>query len=214
MERLYHVETTQSMGMDKILEEEEFYKTGNYHPPRLDKTEQRRDHTRQCFDLRHRQSIRVPGDPFMKDRHAGLHHGYAVNMMGELQINVTLGDNVFDTVRVFQASTHDVGENLRIVMRVSGKASSRLDHVVIHDDKRMKPIVLFVVIVGEGESKPGVKPSMFGYASFTTGSFFKVHDNNLTVRRVSSKLVVEKGTRMPTLPPPRGKDSYKSGRLK
>ena len=122
--------------------------------------------------------------------------------------------SVSHTVLVFQASTHDIGENLRIVMWMSGKASTWFNHIVIHDDERMKPIVVFVVIVGEGEGKPGVKPSMFGYASLTTGSFFKVHDNNLTVRRVSSKLMLEKGKRMPTPPPPRGKDSFKSGRLK
>jgi hypothetical protein len=78
----------------------------------------------------------------------------------------------------------------------------------------MKPIVVFVVIVGKGEGKPGVKPSMFGYASFTTGSFFKIHDNSLWVGRVSSKLMLEKGKRMPTPPPPGGTDSFKSGRLK
>ena len=104
VERVYHVEDVQSSGMSGIIESEEHYKTGNYYPPRLHKKEERHDHTRQCFDIRHRQSVSVPGRSFMKDIHAGLHHGYTINMFDSLQMNVTIEDKDFNNCRFIQGA--------------------------------------------------------------------------------------------------------------
>ena len=76
--------------------------------------------------------------------------------------------SISHAVLVFQSSAHYVGENLRVVVRVCGEPPARLNDVIVHHDERMKAIVVFVVIIGEGKSEPGVKPSMFGYASLTT----------------------------------------------
>ena len=95
VERVHHVENVGGMGLDDILEAEEHYKSGNYHPPRHNKADARKDHARQCFDARQRQSIKVPCRPFMKDIHSGLHHGLAHVMFGSLQLNVTVEQNDF-----------------------------------------------------------------------------------------------------------------------
>jgi hypothetical protein len=42
-----------------------------------------------------------------------------------------------------------------------GKASSRFDHVVVHDEQGMKTVVCGILVFGERESETGMKPTEF-----------------------------------------------------
>jgi len=55
----------------------------------------------------------------------------------------------------------------------------------------MEPIVFWIVVVGEGKSEPGVKPTMFGFAPFLAWSLSNFHKVSVTKGMTSSKLVVE-----------------------
>ena len=70
-------------------------------------------------------------------------------------------------------------------------SSARFDYVVVHDDERMKPVVFWIVVVGEGKSEPCVKPTVFCLAPFLAWSLSDYHINIVDEWKTSSKLVVE-----------------------
>jgi hypothetical protein len=89
---------------------------------------------------------------------------------------------------MLEPPAHYVGEDLRVVMGMCGEAPARFDHVIVHHDERMKAVVVFVVIVGEGKGEPGVEPPMLGFAPFFAWSFSNAHEFSLPRRTHSSKL--------------------------
>ena len=99
-----------------------------------------------------------------------------------LEITRPNDGTVSHAVLVLKLTAHYVGENLRIFMWMHGEASAWFNDVIVHHDERMKAIVGLVVIIGEGKGKPGMKPSVLGFATVFAWSFQNAHSASLARR--------------------------------